>query len=370
MRTTILLALSWAVAAPAVADTRALIQQALDEQTRITLENVTLVEAIGVITGQTGVKIVMPPDAMRLVPNGPNTEIKKVDIAGISLRQGLTELFGRLGMKFEVRDDHVEIVPEEALRCLSRPATWKELDTLTELSAMPLGLKPDAIDELRPRIQFQVSVPGAWQLLSQAVRNVGAGSGDEVLAVACGQLGWGWCLSGDHIVVEPLQEQVLRRLQQPISLRMNNRPLFDVLKAVGHEAGVEVRLEPGALSDLPLAVQRNFSLNVHQQSAEEALETISAYTGLGFFIQPDGVVFYSAPPSEESAGASTNADGRSTPSPPARDPYVAKLSVPIDGGASMEWLIRASELPDDLREMRQRDIQRMIDQLRQKADGG
>jgi hypothetical protein len=360
---------SWAVAPAAAAGTRTLIEQALDESTHITLDNVTLVEAIGVLSGQTGVKIVMPPEAMQLLPDGPNTQLSKVEIAGVSLRQGLTELFGPLGMTLELRDDHVEIAPKNALRCLSRAATWAELDTLAELSAMPTGVDADAIDGLRPRIQFHVSVPGAWQLLSQAVRNVGAGAGDEVLTVACRQLGWGWCLSGDRIVIEPMQEQVLRRLHQPISLRMNNRPLFDVLKAVGREAGVEVRLEPGALADLPLAVQRNFSLNVYQQSAEEALETTAAYTGLGFYIQPDGVIFYSAPRREETGGGQAETDARATPAPAPRDPYVAKLSVPIEGGASMEWLIRASELPDDLRDMRQRDLENMIERLRRQPAG-
>jgi hypothetical protein len=49
------------------------------------------------------------------------------------------------------------------------------------------------------------------------------------------------------------------------------------------------------------------------------------------------------------------------------DPYVGKLVVPLDDGKSMEWLIRRSELPEDLQRMRERDLTEMIEALRKKV---
>ncbi len=214
-------------------DTKALIAKALTEPTQIALENVRLVDAISKITEQTGVRIVMNPEAMRFVPGGPETVIEKVNISNVPLREGLDRLFHPLGMKFEQADDHVRIVPKDALLCLGRAPTWTELETLLQLSAMQPGLKSNDLDKLQDRIQFQVSAPDAWGSLSQAMQNVGAGSGDDVLTVAANQLGWMWCLSDERIVVGTFEQLFRQRIKQPISVRMNNRPLIDVMQAVG-----------------------------------------------------------------------------------------------------------------------------------------
>ncbi|MCH7885791.1 MAG: hypothetical protein IIC01_11155 [Planctomycetes bacterium] len=48
------------------------------------------------------------------------------------------------------------------------------------------------------------------------------------------------------------------------------------------------------------------------------------------------------------------------------DPVVAKITVTQEDGKTIDWLIRRSELPDDLRQMRKRDLARMIEALRRK----
>ena len=343
-------------------DTRGLVEQALSEPTKITLENVKLSEAINVVTEQTGVRVVMSPETMQLTPQGPDTLIQKVDIAQIPLREGLTRLFGPLGMNWVVAGAGVEVVPKEAILCLGRAPTWPELETLSELSAMQPGLDATSLAKLQARVQFQTPLPDAWRTLSDAIRNVGAGPGDEVLNVACGGLGWGWCLSDRRIVVSPLDQLMRRRLQQPISLRMNNRPLVEVMNAVGAPVNVAVRAEPGALTSLPMQMQKNFSLNVQQQPVEQVLDTISAYTGLGYLVGPEGVVFY-RPDGKSADPKVTESTGSGVPS---SDPYVAKMVVPLDGGKTVEWLIRRSELPEDLRQMRERDIEAFKAFLRQR----
>jgi len=344
-------------------DTRALIEQALDEPAQITLEQITLRDAIQAITEQTGVRIVMTYEVMDFVPHGAETLIEKIEIANMSLRQGLTELFSPLGMTFVVQDGFVEIIPKEALLCLGRPATWAELDTLSALSGMQPGVDEDALAWLRGRLQFQLAVPDAWAKLSTAVSNVGAGPGDQVLTVACAHLGWAWCLSDQQIVIGSVESLIRRQLQQPVNLRMNNRTLIDVMQALGAAVHVAVRAEPGALNSLPLHIQKNFSLNAANQPAEQVLDQIAAYTGLGYLINPEGVLFYIT---GEPAAAPDQKDDQRAASFSA-DPYVGKLVVPLGDGTSIEWLIRRSEVPPELRGMRDEALREAFDALRRQG---
>ncbi len=359
---------TWIAVQPAPANVQALIDAALDEPIQpVRIEGVSLHTAIDLLTEQTGVTIRMSPEVMGWVPDGADLPIDHVELANITLREGLARFFGHLGMTFVVRSDHVEVVPKAALRCLGRLPAWEEIVLLGELESMSPGTEPEHLADLRSRMQFHVREPNTWDRLAEAIRNVGAGAGDEVLTLACDQLGWGWCLSGEHIVITPIAERVRRQLQRPIALRINHRPLFDVMSAVGRGAGVTVRAEPGALASLPMHMRQNFSLNVYGQTAEQALETIAAYTGLGYYLEPDGVRFYA--PDGGQVGESAAADTTIQAGTGASDPYVASISVVLDDGRSVRWLIRASELPPDLRDRRAIDIKAAFDALRGNGQG-
>lgn len=346
--------------ASAAQDTRALIEQALDEPASITLANVRLIDAIEKVTEQTGVRIVMPPSTLRLAPYGGDTLIERVEIANMSLRQGLTDLLTPLGMTFELRADHLEIVPQPALRALGRPPTWSELGVLTELSAMRLGIDRAARDALRSRVRFEVRVRDAWRMLSDAMGNVGAGSGDQVLGIACRNFGWVWYPEGDAIVVVAKEQLLLRNLKRPISLRLNSRRLIDVLQEIGRQTDVTIRIEPGGLASIAPQLVASFSVNVQRQPAGDVLDQIASVIGLGYLVQPDGVLFF-AP------GMGAAAPGATTAPPVAgADPYVAKMIVPLEGGKTLEWLIRRSELPPDLRERRARDLAELFEAVRKR----
>ncbi len=343
----------------------ALIEKALDEPTEITLDSIQLGEALRTISQRTGVKIVMPADVMALVPLGAETMIRHVEIANVSLRKGLTELLAPLGMTFELRGRHVAVIPMAALRCLSRAPTWEELDTLTQLRAMRPGIHPEDLGRLRELLQFQVGAPQSWSVMAEAIQNVGAGTGDEVLSVACANLGWAWCLSGRGLVITSPEQRIRHLLQQRISFRMNYVPLIDVLSEIGRRAGVGVHTEPGALAALPIYLQKNFSLNVHEKPATEVLEAVVAATGLGYSIQPDGILFFLP---EGEGGSQLASVAQEEPAEPDRDPYVGKIVVELENGKSVEWLIRRSELPPDLRERRRQDLRAAFESLRKQSE--
>ena len=340
---------TWLLSAPQ----QSLIQQALDEPATIELENVRLIDVFAEVTKQTGVGVEMSPEVMALIPHGGETKLKRASIPNVPVRKGLADLVGPLGMTLEVREDRVVIVPRDALRRIGRPATWADLATLQKLARLRPGERGDDIAEVLAIIQLQVDVRGGREILASAIRDVGAGPAEEVLSIATRNLGWSWRVDGAHLVIESVERQHRAQLSRSIDLRMNSRPLFDILTAIGEAAGVPVRVDPEALRDLPINVRQSFSVNLSNRTAEQALDAVAAYTGLGYLIDPDGVLFYNP-----AAGASRVAQ----PATPASggNPYVASMEVDLGDGRSVRWLIRASELPPELLDRRREDIDSMI----------
>ncbi len=348
-------------------DRRALIEAALSEPTpQISLEQTKLGDAMKLISEQTGVTVIMSPNVMRLVPEGSETPIRKVNIANTTLRDALTKLFEPLGMTFRVESDHVAVVAKEGLQCLGRTPTWAEHSMFVWVAQLEPQGHPEQIAELMNKIQFRVAVPDAKERLRDAIRNVGAGDGDEVLTLACAQLGWAWCYAEDRIIVSTFDQQMRDQLDQSISVKVENRPFPEALQAVGNEVHIDVVIEPGALGMLPPQAQRNFSLNVQGQSARQVLDSIFSWTGLPYMLTPDGVVFYRADDPTGPASTKKAPDVPVPTAPAAADPYVAKITIPLEDGRTLEWLIRRSELPEDLRRIRERDLANFIEEFRQK----
>ena len=216
------------------------LRQKLDQPASVLLENLPLGEALHRVSEATGVRIVIPPDVLDLAPYGRHTVVQSVEFRDIPLRRGLADLLSPLGMTFRVVDDHVEVAQNDALRCLGRVPTWEELDTLAFLLALEPGIEDAHLKSLRGLIRFRVEAPDAWTTLASAIGEVGAGTGADVLSQACHDLSWGWCFDGRSIVVSSVSMQIRRRLEQPISVRLNFRPLIEVLQAVGKVAGIMV----------------------------------------------------------------------------------------------------------------------------------
>lgn len=357
-------AMVFCVSVPAQTTTQTLVEQALDEPANIALDNVRLGDAIQQISQATGVPIYLPPDVLDFAPYGAETVVRRMELRDMPLRRGLMELLSPLGMTFRVSNDHVEVQLVDVLRCLGRAPMWEELDTLAKLSSLAPGLIDEHLAQLRTLIRFDVADPNPWTSLSAAIRRIGAGSGVDALTRACDDLQWGWCFESRGIVVASAAAQHRQRLMRLVSLRMSFRPLIEILQALGREAGVAVRTEPGALQSLPRQVQKSFTIIAKDVPVEQVLDRIAAETGLGYLIEPDGVLFFNVrDPTDTSSVGSMESPGPDV----ARDPYVAKIIVPLPEGKTAEWLIRRSELPPDLRALRAQDLQSAFEAIRTKA---
>lgn len=372
----------------------------LDAVVRVSLRDVTLAELSDEIEAQTGLSLRITDRAFDLAPSGPATLITRADIIDVPLRDGLGEILGGLLLTLRESDRGVEVVPSPLLSRVGQRPTWEQIDLLRALQALEPGIRDADLAALRNMLQFRLQRDDPWTALSAAIRQTGAGGGTDVLTLAAGRLGWSWIVDGSAIVVLPKREAVRRALDTRISLAAKNQPFSTVLGAIGKQAGVDIRIEERAMDALPLGVQRRFSITLRNKPLGEVLESIGTYTSLAPVVTEGGILFVrerdrawfdrlqrdpALKREEEPRAAANNAQTERdlpraeaepfatapAPAPAAADadPVVARITVINEDGRRVEWLIRRSELPPDLREQRAADLQNLFDEVRRRSSG-
>ncbi len=325
---------------------RVVIEQALDQPTALSIDNRPLTDGLRAISEKTGVPVNVSDSVLALLPYGAETRVSAT-FKDVPLREGLKRLFRPIGMRFEVRQRHVEVVASSALLRIGGPASWQELATLERLAGQPWSQKLAAALPLQFRVQADDQARS--KLLAQA-DGIGAGAADDVLEAACDALGWTWYPQDTQIVILRRMDQAARALEKRILLRASHRLLSDVLMELGKEAGMMIRMQPGVIAALPSQTQDEFSLLADNITIRQALELISGVTGLAYVVEPGAIVI--------SLPQATTAPGYR------RDPYVGKITVPGKTGRyQFDFLIRESDLPAELNELRKEKVREAIEAM-------
>jgi len=332
---------------------RGAIEQALDGKTNLAIQRKPITRAFELISQHTGLKIVVPPSTLQLLPYGPETVVT-VTIRDVSLRDGLARMLRPIGMTLVVRNEHIEILPTPPLRRLGRRPSRDELERLEQLHTT--AWKPSVANSLP--LQFQVPEPaGARPALLAAAAKVGAGSAGEVLEVATRTLGWTWFPSGEQIVVLTFAQQTERQLDRHVAGRYVKQPVGKILTDLARQADMTISFEPGVMALLPTEARENFSLLAEGVTMTEALNQITGATGLTYAVEVDGLHVYASP------------QLRKAPAPTPADPVVANILVPLgDDGTLVEIPIRRSELTPELRTFIEARKKEGIDKLTVQLD--
>ncbi len=342
-----------AVAGGRVQSMRALIEQALDQQVDITLEKQPLAEAFKVIGEKTGVKLTLRPQVVELLPYGEQTQVSKVTMKNVSLREGLGKMLSHLGMTLRVRESDVAIEPTQPLRRICRRATWGELGKLQQLTATPWS--PAAADGLE--LHFQVrSADDARKAFLAATAKVAPGSIADVLEAACERLEWTWYPWDNSIVIVSKADQAARFIEKPVSLRYNHAALADVFSDLASQADLRLRLEPGVLKGLPVQTRQNFSLMMREATIRTALEMIGGATGLAYDVTPEELVIKHTKVSQAAATQQATLI-RSD------DPIVGEVTVAGKSGVVYKFFIRQSDLSDELNKWRRNKIRETVKRM-------
>lgn len=337
-------------------DRSALINQALDQQTKLELTNQLLPDAMRQIGEATGVRIEASQDVWDLLPWGDQTTIN-AKIENQTLRQALEAITRKLGLVFVLRDNHVELRPMPALARLGRRSTVQELAALDQLATVSLSLGADrskvtqlitAIDQKLAESKSQFAVENrlgdrvSGDRMISVPRNATMIEALEALSVQTGGTWYPW---GKSIVVLPKEDLVRAMLNRTISVRYDGADVTQVLADLSQRAGVEFTYEVGAIQRVPVEF-RKVRLVLDNATIRQALESIAGFSGLGYVANEAGVYIWNATYGFGAGG---------------RDPVIGTLQ--LDNG--MQIQLRESQVPADLRQYIEHKTKRAYEQLRQ-----
>lgn len=322
-------------------DSSALINKQLDTLIKLDLKT-TLPEAMKQIATETGVRLEATPAVWELLPYGRQTPIT-AKLENLTLREGLVELTKALGLKIELKAEAVEIQPAPSLQRLGRRATVEELRTLFTLAATGLDAPVDAkgistanlltgvgerLAKLKPAIEFENragDIPA-----NQVIGIARSASLLDALEAFATQSSATWYPWGNGIVVLKKQELVSNQLSRPISLRYTGEDITQVLQDLAAQSGVVFTFRPGSIQLIP-AEFRRVRLVIDNAPIKQALESISAFTGLGYSYDDRGVYIWN-----QTYGIDAGQ----------RDPIV----VLLDLGDGVQVPLPRSQLPSDVQQ--------------------
>ncbi len=343
--------------------TSALLNEALDKQVNIQF-NETLPSAMKKIAAKTGVRIEAETAVWDLLPWGEQTNIS-ANVSGITLRDALTAIARKLGLRFELQENAVVLKPTPALARLGRRSTVQELQLLDLLTSTPLkmdttrptlrqvidgvdaqlaGMKSDFV--LESRIPAEISqdslipVPRGASL-SEALEAIGT-----VTRVT-------WYPWGKSVVVLPKEDQIRILLQKPITVRYTGADVGQVLLELSKLAGVPFAIEAGAVQRVPPEF-RSVKLTVDNASIQQVLESLSATTGLGYVVTDRNIYFWNSSPIPGGIAqpAANAAPGRIT------------LLIPLPDGTQL--VLPNDDLPEDVKEYLKAKKAAEVERLRAK----
>jgi hypothetical protein len=246
----------------------------------------------------TGVRIEADPAVWDLLPWGEQTTIT-AKIHNQTLRQALSAITQKLGLQFVLTDETVELQPMPALRRLGRRATVQELTALDELNETPIHLSSDrpsvgeilsTVDaQLKPQpLSFAVENRAENPILEQHVGVARNASLAEALEDIVTQTNLTWYPWGKTLVILPKRQQIRDQLAKTITAHYNGVDVSQVVQELLQHAGVDFTVDPGTYARVPVEY-RSVHLLLDNASVQQALESISGYTGLEFDVSDDGV---------------------------------------------------------------------------------
>lgn len=345
----------------------ALMNEALDKQVGKLELSGSLPKVMRDIGEQTGVRIEAQRAVWDLLPWGEQTPLT-ARIENQTLREALAGITQKLGLRFELKDQYVELQPLPALRRLGRRATVNELKALDVLVGTPAGLNTDRptvkqlVDAVDAKLQaidaelaaakkqplgLAVEYRMADDVIQEQVvfvsRTASLADALESLAANTRATWYPW---GKSIVILGKEEQIRNQLSKTVTVRYSGVDISQVLSELSQAAGVDFTIQPGAVQQIPPDF-RKINLLLDNATVRQALENISGFTGLGYAVNEKGVYLWNQTADRPVTGSS--------------DPIIGQVDL-----QGVQVFIRTSQVPPDVRDYMKYKAQQHIEQLRSK----
>jgi hypothetical protein len=374
-------AMSFVFVGPARADRKQL-QEKLNKDLSIELNDVTIAEALEIIGQKVELKIAVSDEGLRKLPEGENTRLS-VKLQG-RLGDSMTEMLNAFFMRYAVGDEQITIYPRGELEhIIGRPST-KQLELLKKIYSMRIefaqGFSPELVNSFIGKsidVSFlPYTVPhDIYEIVKASETN--KGTSPTTLAVLLEQIGeeqhrpyWYISvtdLSNEVPMIKMVSEQDFRqaKLDQIIDVSFKDERADIILQRLAGWAGMELSIktiEPSWLERL----EKKIAVKMQDVTLQQALQNIVSTVDGAFSISTRNNSIDVRGPMHLPKPAATPRKSRESIS--AEDSYVGKISIPMEGGKYfIEFMLRQSDLPEELKNFREQMIKEVIGKYSQEA---
>lgn len=348
------------------------VQQALDKQLDFAITDKPIQDVFAALSKASGARFVVDADTIEYLPFGEQTHMT-LKLTGTTLRKDLAGILAVNALQWTIDGDAIKVIPTDPLYRTCRRATFPELTLLGKIAT----LKIDGVDSggtIESPLGKAAEVKALKIKLPEKTDSADFERAKKVLPGTAGQWLDTFCMGQDNtwyiddatIVIIDRKGQIERQLQRRVSLRYQNselaQVLIDLIQRKGH---VPMKLDPGVLNTLPAQTRSNYNLLMGDAPIATALEFISGNTGLKFDRLSDGIhVSLGGQPFRTPDG------GQVSPPPRARSSYYVKMFVSLKDGKTVEIIIPAESLPEDVQQAIEAKKQEFIKQIQEQIQTG
>jgi len=391
LKMTVLALIGLGIAVADVHADRAQLEERLGQDLAIMLEDVTMAQALEQIGQKAGVKIALSPEAVWKLPEGEQTRLS-VTLEG-RLAESLEKMLNSFFMRYAVSSDSLTVYPRPELkRIIGRP-TAAELKLLVNLYGSriwvsgiipaqkvvnllmgePVAIVPsediNVMDRMiidiaaklhssgrphdanSPQTPFAKGAPVTVALLLEAVERSYQGQR-------------AWYLVGPEFPrqvpeIRTVENREYRQahLDQIIDVSFTGEKGESVVRKLAAWAGLDVQISDPWTSQM---LAQKITLEVQNVKLVDALDKALSSVSVGWETKDEVLRLYRATPREPVNEPSQQVAGESQ----AVGGYVGKISIPMDGGRYfIEFMLRESDLPEELRKLRQQAMGEIIAEL-------
>jgi hypothetical protein len=390
LRTTILALVSLGIWIGDARADKAQLEEKLSQSLSVKLEDVTITQALELIGQKAGVKIVLAPEAVWKLPEGEQTRLS-VTLEG-RLAESLEKMLNSFFLRYAVGSDSLTIYPRPELkRIIGRP-TAGELKLLGNIYGNKMWLSTGQAEISEQFVQQAINA-----MAQEPVSIVGVNDMRQIGTIMAPMGGKStsssasphdpnspkgtpltlallldetervytppktWYIEGPAFPRQISEIKIVKReefwrtqLDQVIDVSFSGEKGESVVRKLAAWAGLDVQIADPVTAR---ALGREITLEGQNVKLVDALDKALSILGAGREMR-DGVlrVYYVAPEkpvSESSQQAASEPQGGGG--------YVGKISIPMDGGRYfIEFMLRESDLTDELRALRQEKIKEIL----------
>jgi hypothetical protein len=379
---------------------KAQLEERLKQDLQFQVENVTIAQALEQIGQKGGVKIVLSPGAVWKLPEGPDTRVS-VTLEG-RLSESLGKMLYNFFLRYAVGNEALTIYPRPELKhVIGRPTAadlkllrntyenkmWGSISAGTteaperfvqsmvrSLAGVPVAvMPPGAVPEIGRAIQRMAGKTAPPGSAHDPNSSRGGPLTLALLLEGVGQsssLHQTWYVQGPEFPRQVSEIRIVRReefwqahLDQILDVSFSNEMGESVIGTLAAWGDLTVQFPDG---DVPSGLAQKITLEVQNTKLTDVLDRAASVLGIYKTLNlSTGVVELRLPPPRRPAKETAPQAPSETPS---GGGYVGKISIPMDGGRYfIEFMLRESDLTDELRQLRQQRIRQILEDLSKAA---